>query len=846
MSDADESYLHDPDRLGKLRSLNLLDHSADPAFDRHTRFASKLLKTPVALITLLEDDRQVFKSQVGLKEPWASLMETPLSHSLCQYVVTNRQPFWVEDARAHPLVQDSLAISALDVMAYAGVPLTTPDGFTLGALAVMAHHPRVWSADDREILHEIAQSVMTEIELRAEIIENVKSAASLSAADMVLTRERNLLRTVLNAIPIGVFMKDTGGRYLFVNSSFSDYVNHPAENLIGTDVRRLYGPSGTSYFREDMEILESGQARIGVEESHPDARDPDTVRWYLTSKVPLYDEQSQLYGLLGVITDITERKKSEEALLASQQQLQAAVMNAPVAFFAIDAKGIFTVCVGKALELFGTKPGELVGKSIYEMFSNDASLIQRYQWALDGETFATLVETPNNFYFDTTYSPIRDKDGTVKGAIAVGVDVTERVRAEAALQERIEQLKTLRRIEAELNATLEVNQVLLFGLDVASRVSGAEHGFIGLVEGDVVRLAKPLGNYAGFSSFPISHGLIQRVFDNKQAVWLQDVSQEPEYVADIPSSVSLMMLPIIRHGRIIGVMNLETSYAGFFDADTFEFLKLVAARLAVALENAQLYEVSTQQLTELQELYGRVSYLERLKTDMIRIAAHDLRNPLTAIMGLTELLLEQPEALTPDHVDVMRDIDKAARQMYKMTGDILSIQRIEQSAAEWRPIDLVAIVHSVYENVLIHANRKHQTFDLRIPSEPVLVKGDEVQLREAIDNLVNNAVKYTPDGGKVSVRLLPADLYHVHFEVEDTGYGIPENQQARLFQPFYRAKTVETRKIEGTGLGLHLVKNIIERHSGQLTVRSEYGKGSTFGFTLKIHRDSSQPPMIMR
>ncbi len=846
MSDADETYLRDPDRLAKLRSLNLLDHSADPAFDRHTRFASKLLKAPIALVTFIDEDRQVFKSQVGLKEPWATLMETPLSYSLCQYVVINSAPFWVEDTRAHPMIQECLAVTAFDVMAYAGIPLITPDGFILGAFSVLYHDPHVWTPDDREILHEIAQSVMTEIELRAEIIENVKSAASLSAADMVLTRERNLLRTVLDTIPIGVFMKDTGGRYLFVNTSFAEYVDHTPDGLIGTDVRKLYGPSGISYFREDVEILESGQARIGVEESHPDPLDPNRVRWYLTSKVPLLDENLQPFGLLGVITDITERKKSEAALLTSQQQLQAAVMNAPVTFFAIDSKGIFTVCEGKALELFDLAPGELVGKSVFDVFADDISLIQRYKWALEGETFATLVQTSDDFYFDTTYSPIRNQDGSVQGAIAVGVDVTERVQAEAALQDRIEQLKTLRRIEAELNATLEVNQVMLFGLDVASRVSGAEHGFIGLVEGDLVRLAKPLGHYAGFSSFPISHGLIQRVVASKQAVWLQDVSQEPDYVADIPSSVSLMMLPIIRHGRIIGVMNLETSHTGFFDTDTFEFLKLVAARLAVALENAQLYEVSMQQLTELQELYGRVSYLERLKTDMIRIAAHDLRNPLTAIMGLTELLLEQPEALTPDHVDVMRDIDKAARQMYKMTGDILSIQRIEQSAAEWKPIDMVAIVRSVYENVLIHANRKHQTFDLRIPSEPMLVKGDEVQLREAIDNLVNNAVKYTPDGGRVSVRLLAADQYHVHFEVEDTGYGIPENQQARLFQPFYRAKTVETRKIEGTGLGLHLVKNIIERHSGQLTVRSEYGKGSTFGFTLKIHRDGSQPPMMMR
>lgn len=207
----DAEIIQDPNRLAKLRSLNLLDHSADPAFDRLTRFAAKLLKAPIALLTLLEEDRQVFKSQVGLHEPWATLMETPLSHSVCQHVVIGRQPLIVSDAHHHPLVRENL--TAFGARAYAGIPLITPEGYALGAFCVMDRQPRHWTPDEIETLTEIAHSVMTEIELRSEIIENVKSAASLSAADMVLTRERNLLRTVLDTIPIGVFMKDTSGHY---------------------------------------------------------------------------------------------------------------------------------------------------------------------------------------------------------------------------------------------------------------------------------------------------------------------------------------------------------------------------------------------------------------------------------------------------------------------------------------------------------------------------------------------------------------------------------------------------------------------------------------------------------
>jgi signal transduction histidine kinase len=112
------------------------------------------------------------------------------------------------------------------------------------------------------------------------------------------------------------------------------------------------------------------------------------------------------------------------------------------------------------------------------------------------------------------------------------------------------------------------------------------------------------------------------------------------------------------------------------------------------------------------------------------------------------------------------------------------------------------------------------------------VKGDIAQLREAMDNLIGNAIKYTPDKGSITVRLRVNGDSAI-FEVKDSGIGIPKDQQARLFQPFFRVKSSETAKIEGTGLGLHLVKNIVERHQGKMRVHTVYGEGSTFGFEIK-------------
>ncbi len=155
----------DTDRIAALQRLRLFDRPVDPAFDRFTRLTTQVLHAPIALVTLIDRDRQFFLSQIGLPEPWASQRETPLSHSFCQHVVHLNQPLIITDAREHPLVQANPAIVDWQVIAYAGIQLLTSDGVAVGALGVIDHEPRTWTADEIAILTDLAASVMTEIEL---------------------------------------------------------------------------------------------------------------------------------------------------------------------------------------------------------------------------------------------------------------------------------------------------------------------------------------------------------------------------------------------------------------------------------------------------------------------------------------------------------------------------------------------------------------------------------------------------------------------------------------------------------------------------------------------------------
>ncbi len=256
-------------------------------------------------------------------------------------------------------------------------------------------------------------------------------------------------------------------------------------------------------------------------------------------------------------------------------------------------------------------------------------------------------------------------------------------------------------------------------------------------------------------------------------------------------------------------------------------------RSAVAGEDARLAASLQAQLIETQSLYVAVSELEQLKTHMLRVLAHDLRGPLSIITGYIELLNED---LAPHYNDVdamyVNAIRQASTRILQLTSDILSLERLH----EFTDISssLVALGSLLERTAGDYAEetRQHRQ-ELAVSAEPLTVHGDAPELREAIANLLSNAIKYTGSGGTITVSLR-RDTDFALLEIADSGFGIPADQQEGLFQPFQRVNTRETYGIEGTGLGLYLVKRIVERHGGTVHFRSDYGAGSVFGFRLPL------------
>jgi len=259
-------------------------------------------------------------------------------------------------------------------------------------------------------------------------------------------------------------------------------------------------------------------------------------------------------------------------------------------------------------------------------------------------------------------------------------------------------------------------------------------------------------------------------------------------------------------------------------------LELMINRRVFILQGAPLRMTESGWVLILNDI-SPLKELDALKTQMIRMASHDLKSPLGAILGYAELL--KTTQLADFQIQMVNMTEHAAQQMLAIITNILNLERLKDANLSLVPVDLSLFVCQLVVVYQERAASKQQAIELRIPDAPVMVQADKQYLHQAIDNLVGNAVKYTPAQGKITVTISNSNGC-ARIMVADTGYGIPAQAQAKLFQPFFRARTRATADIPGSGLGLSLAKAVIEAHQGKLWFESEEGRGSTFFVELPI------------
>lgn len=510
------------------------------------------------------------------------------------------------------------------------------------------------------------------------------------------------------------------------------------------------------------------------------------------------------------------------------------MMHLPDGVLVLDTRHRIRLVNPIARQYLGLPDGHLVGVPLKETIPDvSPELVQ-----LLGRTEAIVNLLLGTRYIEARLSTLYGEREKHKGQVLVLRDVTARHKAETDLGEQLQQMATLANLDDTLVGTLDIDELVTVSLNAAIHLSKANAGFIALRDGDRLRIHQCIGAYPRDIQgvvLPPGDGIVGRVLLNQEPELVADVRQDDDYREDIPQTVSQITIPLHSRDQLVGVLNLETSDAALFDENRYVIILILANRIAAALETARLYGQMQTQLTQTQALNDKLQKLEQIKTDMIRIASHDLKNPLAVIQGFLEVLKVDRADFTPKHAEYLDVMEKSANRMNAILEDILSMERIESMAEDaiHQPVNLNQIVNDGAREYHEQVTEKSQTLAVICPDDELYVLGDAAQLREAVTNLIGNAVKYTPDKGSVTV-LLEQRAQDAYFEVFDTGYGIPDDLQAELFQPFYRARTDANAHIEGTGLGLHLVKNIIQRHQGTIGFESEVGAGSRFFFSLPL------------
>ncbi len=451
--------------------------------------------------------------------------------------------------------------------------------------------------------------------------------------------------------------------------------------------------------------------------------------------------------------------------------------------------------------------------------------------------------------------PLKDESGRIRGIIEHVKDITKQVQVEEELRHYTERLEAMREIDQAILAARSPEEVSQAALEHIRRLVPCRRAGITLFDipaGEATLFAAhtngeteigvgtiiPL-NFSAFETLLQGEVLIVEDITTSSFPLLQPLVQT--LVAE--GVRSFVHTPLLAHGELIGTLNVGAADPTVFTGQNMATIREVADQLAIAIHNARLQQEVQRHADELAAAVVRLRELDRLKSEFIQNVSHELRTPLALIRGHAELLNEGDLGeLTPQQQRSAEVIARRTRMLSRLVEDITLILEVESREPEQESVPLDDLVRAAVDDFRVKAEEEGLTIRAEIAPNLSPVRGYTIHLRRVLDNLLGNAVKFTPAGGTITVRVSQEDGQMV-LRVSDTGIGIPPDQHERIFERFYQVDGSISRKYGGTGLGLALVKEIVEASGGHVYVESEEGMGSTFVIVLPaLEPDTSPSP----
>jgi PAS domain S-box-containing protein len=651
-----------------------------------------------------------------------------------------------------------------------------------------------------------------------------------------IRRSEQELADFFDNATVGLHSSGPDGTILRANQAELAMLGYSAGEYIGHHVAEFHVDGGV--IEGILRRLRAGE-KVRNCEARMRCRD-GSIKHVLIDSSALWEEGRFVHTRC-FTRDITEQKGAEDARL----RLAAIVESSEDAIIGKDLHGTITTWNRGAEALYGYAAEEIVGKPVSVLIPPDhqddfPTIMERLRRGERIEHYETVRLCKDGRRVDValTVSPIRTPDGQVQGASKIARDITPRKRAEETLRRQSERLRLLWEAAAVLLTADDADGMVrtLFGRIGPHLGVDAYFNHVLNDSGDALRLS----SYEGVSAESARHlarldlgeGVGGAVALQRRPMVATRIQQSDDAAVQALKPLGIRACacnPLVAGDRLIGTLCFASRVKDAFDDEEIAFIETICHYVTVACERLRL-------LNELQQSGIR-------KDEFLAMLAHELRNPLAPIRTALQVLHLKGSPV-PDARWSRAVIDRQVQHLTRLVDDLLDISRITRNKLVLRrsPIELGEVITGAVESSRPLIEQCGHELTVSLAPEPVYVDGDPVRLSQVFQNLLNNAAKYTERGGRVSLTAEREDD-DVVVRVTDTGVGIPPDSLPRLFEMFYQADRSLERAQSGLGVGLALVRRLVEAHGGRVEARSEgVGKGSEFTVRLPVLAEPAAVP----